>query len=114
MSSKTIGIRPDDSETTPDLSRIKVETRDNITTDEEVLKTTLQDVIQSISQIKHSSINQNTAYFIVEAPPLSIDLQTVDEQLSQQVALSVNEVWVRRVFYDELDELLKEWDAMNE
>lgn len=109
MSSETIGIRPDDSDTQPELSRIKIESRDQISTDEQLLKQALQESIQSITNIRHSRITENTAYFIVESAPLNIDLQEVDEEISQRLSLPVSEVWVRRVFYDELDELLQEW-----
>lgn len=107
MSSDSIGVQPDELDSTEPLTRIKIETEQPLDVDSNTFEQAVKSATTQFETIQYSEVNNDTniAYLIVESNPLSIDLSVLTTEIENVLDCHVKATWVRRAFYDELNDV---------
>jgi len=86
-------------------SRIKISTQESTPISADELGNELLKYFDSIYEVNYTENDESTAYLIVNGKPTEIETSAVQDIALEMLDCESVEVWVRRVFPDELEEV---------
>jgi len=86
------------------LSRVRISFQDSVPDNIQQIQSVLTTDINELNNVIEQNKSEAEVHLVVEQSPNCIDLKSIRECVMKQTSVCISGIWVRRFFYDELEE----------